>query len=317
MYHKIIVSLLLSLRAAQAALTVSGSPVRLLENSDQIFIQPLWSHDGRYIACTGENYQGIWVIRLEDRELRRLSDAPAAGFGMAWSSDSRSLVSRVAKYEALRRYNALQMFDVESRASRLLCAYQIEPMGLPVWSVDDRHVHVASKNALQTFSTGKPATALNKQAPSPVAYLQGDRLYFYHPTTLAASPVLEGERIINLTRSPDGAKIAFEIMGGPLCVMNSDGGGYLQLGEGHRPRWSPDSRYLVYMVTQDDGARLLASELYIIKADGSEKQALTATPARLEMNPCWSPNGDRIAYDDAADGGLYLLSISGLNDRKE
>ncbi|NLP12609.1 hypothetical protein GX408_19580 [bacterium] len=318
MWPKIMTAWLLGLQAARAALTISSGPVRLLENPDHAFIQPLWSYDGRYIACTGENYQGIWVLRLEDRDLRRLSDAPAAGFGMAWSNDSRSLVSRVAKYEALRRYNALQLFDVESKTSRLLCAYQTEPLGLPVWSADDRYVHAAVNHALQSYSTGKPATPLNKKTPNPTAYLQGDQLYFYHPITLTASPKLErGERIINLIASPDGAKIAFEIMGGPLCVMNSDGSGYLELGEGHRPRWSPDGRYLVYMITRDDGDQLLASDLYVIKADGSEKQALTDTPAQLEMNPSWSPDGDRIAYDDAVDGALYLLTISGLHDRNE
>lgn len=317
MHHKIIVALLFGLQAAEAAVTISGSPMRLLENSEQVFIQPLWSHDGRYIACTGEHYQGVWVVRLADRELYKLSDAPAAGFGMAWSGDSRSLLTRVAKYDALRRYNAVQMLDVESQTSRQLCAYQTEPMGLPVWSADNRHVHVAVHNTLQTFSTGKPATPLSKKAPSPVAYLQGDRLAFYAEGVGSETPNWGDKRIINLTTSVDGAKIAFEIVGGPMCVMNSDGSGYLELGEGHRPRWSPDGRYLVYMITQDDGDQLLASDLYVIKADGSDKQALTATPAQLEMNPCWSPDGGQIAYDDAADGALYLLTISGLNDGKE
>ncbi len=317
MYSKIIMALLVGLQAAQAALTISGGPVRLLENSEQVFIQPLWSHDGRHIACTGEHYQGIWVLRLEDQQLRQLSDAPAAGFGMVWSNDSRSLLTRVAKYDALRRYNAVQMLDVESQTSRLLCAYQTQPMGLPVWSADDRHVHVAVNNTLQTFSTGKPATPLSKKAPSRVVYLQGDRLAFYAEGARSETPNGGNKRIINLTACADGSKIAFEIMGGPLCVMDSDGSGYLELGEGHRPRWSPDGRYLVYMITRDDGDQLLASDLYVIKADGSEKQALTATPAQLEMNPCWAPDGNRIAYDDATDGALYLLTISGLHDGKE
>ncbi|OPZ68175.1 MAG: translocation protein TolB [bacterium ADurb.Bin478] len=317
MHHKVIVAVLFGLGAARAAVTLSAGPVRLLEYSEQVFIQPLWSQDGRYIACTGEHYQGIWVVRLEDRQVRRLSDAPAAGFGMAWSNDSRSLVSRVANYEALRRSNALQLFDVESQTSRLLCAYQTEPLGLPVWSADDRHVYAAVNNTLQSFSTGKPATPLSKKAPSRVAYLQGDRLAFYDEVARSETSTWGSTRIINLTACADGSKIAFEIMGGPMCVMNSDGSGYLELGEGHRPRWSPDGRYLVYMITQDDGDQLLASDLYVIKADGSEKQALTATPAQLEMNPCWSPDGDRIAYDDAMDGALYLLTISGLHDRKE
>jgi Tol biopolymer transport system component len=41
------------------------------------------------------------------------------------------------------------------------------------------------------------------------------------------------------------------------------------------------------------------------------KTALTATPAQLVMNPGWSPDGDRIAYDDAMDGA-FICSLSGI-----
>jgi len=99
-------------------------------------------------------------------------------------------------------------------------------------------------------------------------------------------------------------------LGGPLVVMDADGSNRVDLGRGSRPTWSPDGRWLAFMVTEDDGHAFTAADLVAVRADGSARVALTATPDRLEMNPSWSPDGRALAYDDAVDGALYLLPLA-------
>jgi hypothetical protein len=82
MHHKVIVACAVRPGGSPGGRDALRGPVRLLEYSEQVFIQPLCLRTGRYIACTGEHYQGIWVVRLEDRQVRRLSDAPEAA--LAW-----------------------------------------------------------------------------------------------------------------------------------------------------------------------------------------------------------------------------------------
>ena len=310
MFKKIFMLSLCFFAVAQAAFKVSGNPTRLMGDPQQPFMRPLWSTDGQYIACSGAQYRGLWVVRVQDNELRQLSDEPAAGFGFTWSQDGKALVTRVAKYENERRYHAIKLFEVETQTSRILCPYQTRALGLPVWNFDNSRVYAVNADQLQSWATGKINTALKKQAPQNLSYLNNDQLFFYSIAAATSTARLQDQRVINLTTSPDGRRIAFEVMGGPLCVMNSDGTGYTELGEGHRPQWSPDNQYLVYMVTRDDGHEYTASDLYIIKADGSEKQALTVTTTQLEMNPSWSPSGDRIAYDDLGDGALYVITLT-------
>jgi Tol biopolymer transport system component len=98
-------------------------------------------------------------------------------------------------------------------------------------------------------------------------------------------------------------------MSGNMYVMNADGTGLIDLGKGYRPQWAPDGEYLVYMITQDDGHQLLASDLYVIRCDGREKTQLTATTDKLEMNPSWS-GGKKIAFDVMHEGAIYVLEIS-------
>jgi Tol biopolymer transport system component len=110
--------------------------------------------------------------------------------------------------------------------------------------------------------------------------------------------------------SSDGQFVAFEIMGGPLCVMKTDGSDYRELGDGHRPCFSPDGRRLVFMVTQDDGHDYLAADLFVMAVDGRERQPLTQSGDKLEMNPSWSPDGRHIAFDVINEGAIYILNVA-------
>ncbi|MGC1120585.1 MAG: hypothetical protein WBA22_05780 [Candidatus Methanofastidiosia archaeon] len=81
-------------------------------------------------------------------------------------------------------------------------------------------------------------------------------------------------------------RIAFCI-GSRIFTMNTDGNNQVFLTEGEKPAWSPDGTKIAL---EDLG------EIYIINADGSNKETLTPYPAHYR-SPAWSPKGDEIAFD--------------------
>lgn len=298
---------------ANDGLKVISDPVLLIGGNDKYFMHPIWSPDGAQIAFTSAKYQGLWVMNHDGSGARQITDEPAAGFGFEWSSDSKAIVSRIAKFEGRYRYNAIKVFYLDKDESRLLTDYRTLMPGLPHWADSDEKVYMFGRGKLEVFNSGKTASSLQKSMQSKrILFLKNDHIAIGNIDTKEFNLIepIKNRRYLNATISPDRSKVAFEVIGGDLYAMNVDGTGVVDLGEGHRPQWAPDSQRLVYMITEDDGHQFLASDIYSIRVDGMDKVRLTQTEYELEMNPSWSPNGKKIVYDVMGEGAIYMIELS-------
>ena len=294
---------------AQPALRVTGAPVRLTEG-DTFFMRPFWSPEGDRVAFTGANYRGLWVMDVADRRPVQLSDEAAAGFGASWSADGGALLARVARQEGPRRFNAVKVFDAATGESRQLTDYRAFMPGLPHWSAAGDQALLYHRGTLEALETGRPP--IPGKADAPVYFLREDRIGTARTAggVLTLLEPLPGRRVLNLAAAPDGSRLAFEVMGGGLYVVNADGTGLTALGDGNRPQWSPDGQWIVFMRTRDDGHRFTDADLFAVRAEGGPPVQLTDTPGRLEMDPAWSPDGRFIAFGAHDEGALYLLPVA-------
>lgn len=298
---------LLSGTPSQAQSLRADAPIRLVADG-QASMHPVWSPDGSQIAFTRDGYTGLWLVDGDGDDVRQLTNAPAVGFGFAWSPDGTALVARAARYDGLRRMNTVTVWALDGTATALT-GEQATMTSLPQW-VGPHHVALRVDGALDVYPLDADASAV----PSESVVIAGSEggLTLAEPATGAVREIgpFAGTQVLNVTPSPDGQHVAFEVYGGTLHVMDRDGSNVVDLGPGARPSWSPDSRWIVAMTTEDDGHDITAADLVAVRSDGSARVMLTQTPDRLEMNPSWSPDGRRIAYDDAADGALYVLPVS-------
>lgn len=287
-------------------------PKRIAGSESEFFMQPRWSPDGNRIAMTGSKYQGIWVVDADGSDLKQITDEAAAGFGFEWSTDAKNILTRVSQYRGKFRYHAVKVFNVANQTSQQITDYRRKMPALPRWAANDTKIYLASGNKMEVFSSGKTQPGLMKNTSvQSVYFLQNDQPAVGNIAEKSSRtlPLPTDWQCINLVVSPDGQKLAFEVLGDDLFVMNVDGTGLVDLGEGHRPQWSPDSKHLVYMMTQDDGHQYLAADIAIVKIDGSEKSILKFSNDRLEMNPTWSPDGQFIAFDVLEEGAIYKVKI--------
>ncbi len=313
--HRIFVFLLLitmlDASAINAGWKTREAPRKLIGGEGRYFMNPRWSPDGAKLAFTETRYHGLWVMNSDGSGLRQVSEEDAAGYGFEWSSDSQALLSRVAKFENNKRYNAVKLFNLATNETKQLTDYRTFMPGLPHWSPANDKVYMFNRDQLEVFETGKPApSAAATKIAAPVHFLKDGILALGNLADLqykTFAPLAE-QQYLNLVLAPDRGKIAFEVKGGNLHVMNVDGSGLIDLGPGNRPQWSPQSDYLVYMIAGDDGHQFLATDIYTIKCDGSEKANLTNTAEQLEMNPSWGV-GNRIAFDVMDEGEIYVIEL--------
>lgn len=291
---------------AQQTIELDGDPVLVASSDVTPYMQPRWSPVDKSLIVTGPGYQGLWRV-AEDGSVMELTDERAAGFGIAWSPDGSHVVSRIARYENQRRLNAVAAFNVETTEQIALTSYAPGIPGQPRWLADSLLVLARPGQPVVLDLDGN---LIDVDLQQDVVIAEGARII--SSTRGSEDEIMRSESgrdLLNLTSTADGTMIAFEEMGGNLFMARADGSGMVDLGQGYRPRWSPDGEWLLYMVTEDDGHNFTSSELFAARASDGKVVQLTSTPDVLEMNPDWSFDGRSIAYDNDQ-GDIYVVSIS-------
>lgn len=127
--------------------------------------------------------------------------------------------------------------------------------------------------------------------------------------------------------SPDGRKIVFTSKrdgNKEIYLMNADGSEPKRLtnnpGNDDSPQWSPDGEKIVF-VSERNGFH---DEIYLMNPDGSDPKRLTFDASAIETGrrqakyarrPCWSPDGQKIAFGSNRDGNdeIYVMNCDGSN----
>lgn len=304
---KILFSLIILLASIISA--QSNYQVIINGSVDDALMNAIYSPDGNKIAYTKTGFQGIWVYNIQSNFSTQITDEAAAGFGYKWSADSKSILSRVAKFEDGKRYNAVKIFNLETNQNLQLTDYRTMMPYLPNWIDGDSKVFLPAKDVNLTFVTGKEKNSSIKN--NILAFEKNNKIVVKNldNNSEKSLDIIKDAKYLNVSSSPDGAKIVFEVLGGNMFVVNSNGTNLIDLGNGDNPRWSNDSRKIVYMITEDDGHDFLASDILIVNADGTQKTNLTNTNDLLEMNPTFTPDDKSIVFDLYNDGSIYLMNI--------
>lgn len=300
--------LLLIIIISSISLAQPENRIIIQGSQESSLINPIYSPDGNKIAYTQNNYKGIWIFDLQTKNIFQLTDEDAAGFGFKWSSDSKSILTRVAKYENQKRFNAVKIFNLETKSSQQLTDYKTMMPYLPNWFDGDSKIILPNKNGDEffDFSVEKKSSANNV-----IAFERDNKIIVkdvFKNNEISLSPINDAQ-YLNISISPDYSKIVFEVLGGNMFVINSDGTNIIDLGKGNRPHWSNDSKKIFYMITEDNGHEITSSDIFVINSDGSSKNNLTNTEELFEMNPCFSPDSKSVVYDLINDGSIYLKNI--------
>jgi Tol biopolymer transport system component len=298
------------LMADTPAIQATGEPFALTTAKD-LYMAPVWSPGGHTLAVTGSHYGGIYLVSFPEGDVVQVSDDPAAGFGMVWNHEGTEIAARVARYENRRRNNAVAIFDAITGEKRVVSEFSPRLSGTPKWTGSDQQVYMSGGEEFRIFAADPSLRKASSTAPrEQVLYIDDKRIKIRAAASESDVVIQATEgRILNLLAAPDGSKLVYEIMGGSIWVVNSDGSNPIDLGAGDGPVWNPDGTKIAYAITADDGHRFLSADIYVVNADGSGRVNLTKTDDAMEVHPTWSPDGRYIAYELMDTGQITVQEV--------
>ncbi|MCF7823331.1 MAG: hypothetical protein K9N35_04090 [Candidatus Marinimicrobia bacterium] len=286
-------------------IVTTGEPMPLT-NAGDIYLAPKWSPDGSQLAVSGSKYTGIYLINIPGGEMKMLTDHDGAGYGLSWSPKGDAIAAQISNYVNYSRQTQLMLFKLDG-SEKALSEKKHSIAGIPSWSKTGEHVYLKSGTKFQAF-----ATDVEKADPMTGSIVYLNNLGVYKRELESETEILISDpqqRVLHLAISPSGDQFVYSTVGEMLWLANIDGSQRKKLGRGTAPDWSPDGRWIVSMITSDDGHVFTSADLIIYNATSGVATRLTQTPEIHEMHPAWSPDGKWIAYENEHDGRIWLVEV--------
>ncbi len=289
--------LFLILVMVPSVLAVELGHVEKLTNTDD-YMCPLVSPDGSRIVFTGANFNGLYT--LEGTSVKMISSAEFVGYAYMWSGDGRSVVTRK------RMSPGFQCVQITLDGNEKTLGYARGKMHPPQVTGNLIRTYYSDRKELVTLTEDFDS----RDHPPYITGLDGKIIVLDSGTTTV---IFEGKDTYYLpVISPDQTRICFQGLESGLHITDITGKNHVKLGLGSDPVWTPDSRFLLFTKPIDDGANIIASDIYIIPADGSYPVLpITDTPDRVERHPDISPDGKHLFFDA---GGAIYRGILQLDD---
>jgi dipeptidyl aminopeptidase/acylaminoacyl peptidase len=250
--------------------------------------------------------EAIGVVRIGERgrgrrRLLRIGDVRRFFVDrVAWSPDGRRLAFTG---ESGLGYRELDVWRLDGDGGGLRRLTRSGDALWPVWAPDGRSIVYARLADGRRNPDGSLDFTSSLWAIDPDG---GNRRRLTDPA--------EGVSERPWSFAPDGSRLAITRARLPalerraekskVVLVDLDGSGERELsGTGTDPAFSPNGARIAYASARDRNGTLdygdissIATELYVMDADGSNRRRLTRTRRTNELAPSWSPDGRTLAY---------------------
>jgi len=260
------------------------------------------SPDGRNLLVSSSDFRGLKIIDIRKKRITEIAKDAGAGYEPVFSPDGNKIYFRSDEYRNYRKYSALYEYD-RSAAVKTLVEPASRGLGSPV--ISGSEVVYLADGKRRSGSTLKESGAkelngiyVSLEDLVPVLYSGGKRKEI--------KPNGDGNYIW-VSLSPDKKKLLYNFRGTSTFVSDTAGTVLYELGRVNGPKWI-DNNLIAGMNDEDDGTRVLRSDIICYSLKTNKLYNLTNTAESIEMYPFPVSSKNRIAYQTLK-GELYIINI--------
>ena len=267
-------------------------------------VNPSWSPNGeRIVFGGGLGDQGnLYLIGPDGKNLQRITNLTPSGLQMIWGSypcwspDGKQIVFRRGQYILVANRDGTGQSVVANSTDHshgTNAGIRVGPLEwTPRWKPGGGIVFTPYKEAKWGAAPDFDIVVANVDGTSVRQLVQ------------LKSPA-DGDEVC---WSPDGSRMAFD-KNGNIWMAKGDGTEQTRLTGGRHPQWSPDGNKILYVQGSENN-----EVLCIINADGNSQTQITEPSLHYRACHSWCPDGKNIAFE--GDDGLWIVSVSGGNAKR-
>jgi Tol biopolymer transport system component len=285
--------------------------VKVLENKlltdkeTEQFFHPHFSGDDSKVIITKSNYKGLYSLNLATETLETITEEQGAGYKPLITPDRKTIVYRPFVIKSGKKYNLLKSIDIDNKALNIIESEQ-RNISVPNQLNAKKMFYLNNKKVKEFSLPTKEMAKTQKQ--NKAVYVENNSLYLIENNeTVELNPLGKGVYVW-ASLSPDGEKMIFTFGNKGTYVCDLAGKILLNIEDAHYPKFSPNGKYISYMIDKDNGYNYISSDLFVYSIDEQKSYPITKTDDKIEMFADWSHNGNEIVYN-TLDGEIYLMKL--------
>lgn len=264
---------------------------------------PVMSSDNK-VYFTTNNYKGIYRYDLATRKAEIITEDMGAGYEFLVAPDNKTIIYRKDEYINNLKYSSIIQIELPKMTKSVLL--EKNRFVSPAKLINANEIVTTVQASYRKVGTLKLQTA-QKNVPKYYVGIDNQLIALYENGVKKTLDPLKVGNYVWPSVSPDNTKLLFVAVGEGTFITDLSGKVLHRLGYANAPVWSPDGKYVAYMVDEDDGHKLLRSNIYVVHVD-SKKISLIAKDLKA-MYPKFSPDGKNIVFN-TEDGNVYIAKLA-------
>ena len=270
------------------------------------FSNPKFSTDNSKLFFTSAGFNGIWYYNLNDSSMEQFSSQNGTGYNFVFSEDGSKIYYQLPASTVSNGEEKYSLVEQDINTGKINVLHTSGDKFTQLKYLSGNKIFYIQKNKPQILDVKNKQLDKSADISSKIIFYETTRVKRYYKGK-EKNIVTSEENIIWMEENPVNDKILFYTIGKGAVIADSSGA-VETLGDFRAAKWSPDGSFIVYMIDEDDGHRVTASDIYVYSIKTGKSFNITATKDVIEMNPVWSDDGNMIAYN-TLDGFIKIAKI--------